>query len=154
MNLTTIMRLTSNRHVTTQSGFTLIELMIVVAVIGILAAIATVSYQTQVRQSYLITLYQEINHFRLPYQIMIDEGAGVTGFSPNGLNMPEQTKYCQFSVIAPDANAATPNAVRCQIQNLSYLKNQYLSLDRAADGSWQCRASGGIAKAYLPKGCQ
>jgi len=141
-------------NTSTQSGFTLVEIMIVVAIIGILAAIATVSYQVQLRKMHLITLYQEMNHFRMPYQILINEGAGVTNFSPNGLNMPTQTKYCQFSVTAPNADAVTTNAVICQIQNLRYLSNQTLSLDRGADGSWQCRASSGITSAYLPKACR
>ncbi|WP_352336573.1 pilin [Psychrobacter sp. 16-MNA-CIBAN-0192] len=147
---------TSKRHVsvTLQSGFTLIELMLTIAVIGILAAIAAVSYQSQIRQSQLTTIYQELNHFRLPYQILINEGAGVTGFSPEGLNVPEQTKYCQFTVTTPHATAATPNAVRCKIQNIGYLQNQHLSLDRAANGTWQCQASAGIPHSYLPKGCQ
>lgn len=143
-----------NRKLSAQSGFTLIEIMIVVAIIGILSAIATVSYQTQVRKTQVMTIYKEINHFRLPYQILMNDGAGVTGFSPSGLNMPAQTQYCQFTVTVPNANAATPNAVSCQIQNLSYLSNQTLSLDRAADGSWRCRASIGIARPYLPQACR
>lgn len=148
------MLLNSNRYIANQSGFTLIELMIVIAIIGIMTAIATVSYQIQVRKTHLLMIYQEINHFRLPYQTLMNEGAGVTGFSPNGLNMPAQTKYCQFSVTAPNATGVTPNAVRCQIQNLNYLQNQYLSLDRSADGSWHCKASTGISVSYLPQACQ
>lgn len=80
----------------------------------------------------------------------------MTEFSSSGLNMPAQTKYCQFRVTASNANSATTDAVACQIQNqnLGYLQNQYLSLDRAADGSWRCRASTGIPKNYLPQACQ
>ena len=137
-----------------QSGFTLIELMIVIAIIGILAAIAGVSYQTQVRQTQLATLYQEMNHFRLPYQILMDDGAGVTDFSPSGLNIPEQTKYCQFTVTAPAKSGMTTDAVKCTIQNLPYAQGETISLDRAADGSWQCRASTGISKTYLPQACR
>ena len=76
----------------TQSGFTLVEIMVVIAIIGILASIATVSYQVQLRKTQVMTIYKEINHFRMPYQILINEGVGVTGFSPSGLNMPVQTK--------------------------------------------------------------
>lgn len=144
----------SARACQSQSGFTLIEMMIVVAIIGILAATIVFNYQIQLRKTQIMTIYQETNRFRLPYQILTDDGAGVIDFSPSGLNMPVQTKYCQFTVIAPNANGATPNAVTCTIQNLSYLQGQSLSLDRAANDSWQCRPSAGIPKAYLPKECQ
>ncbi|MGP9515206.1 pilin [Psychrobacter sp. AOP5-CZ1-12] len=137
-----------------QSGYTLIELMIAVSIIGILAATATVSYQTQVRKSQIMTIYKEINHFRLPYRTLIDNGAGVTDFSPRGLNMPAQTKYCQFSVTAPLAGSTTANAIICRIHNLPYLQAQTLSLDYLADGAWQCQASAGIKDAYLPQDCQ
>lgn len=140
-------------NLSTQSGFTLIEVMIVVAIIGILSAIATVSYQTQVRKTQVMTIYKEINHFRLPYQTLVNEGAGVTGFSASGLNMPDQTKYCQFSVIAPIADSATSKSITCSIQNLSYLQGQTLSLYYLADGKWQCRASAGIKVSYLPQAC-
>ena len=144
----------SSRNVTIQSGFTLIELMIVIAVIGILAAIVIASYQIRVKQAELTSIYQELSHFKLPYQILINEGEGTATFSPLGLAMKAQTKYCQFGVTAPNINAVTLNAVICHIQNISYLSNQSLSLDRSADGAWQCTPSSGIPKAYLPKLCQ
>ena len=81
-----------------QSGFTLIELMIVIAIIGILTAIATLSYQHQVRKAHIITIYQTLSQFQVRYQTLMDEGGAVTNFSPNGLNMPAQTKYCHFSL--------------------------------------------------------
>lgn len=150
------MRLSQNCQLSAQKGLTLVEIMImiVIAIVGILATIGAVSYQVQVRQTQFITLYQEINHFRLPYQILMDEGAGVLDFSPSGLNIPEQTQYCQFSVTAPAKSGITANAVICIIQNLPYAQGETISLDRAADGSWQCRSSAGIPTAYLPQACR
>ncbi|MGO3119173.1 MAG: pilin [Moraxellaceae bacterium] len=142
------------RYVVIQSGYTLIELMITIAVVSILVAIGVVSYQVQLNKTQVMTLYQEINHFRLPYQILMDDGAGVTDFSTSGLNMSAQTKYCQFNVAAPVAGSTTPNAIVCAIQNLPYLQGQSLSLDYLRDGTWQCRASAGIKDAYLPRACQ
>lgn len=137
-----------------ESGFTLVEIMIVIAINGILAAIATVSYQVQVRQTQMMTAYQETNLFRLPYQTLINEGAGVTDYSPSGLNIPEKTKHCQFTVKAPNLVGDTADAVVCHIQNLSYLQNQSLSLTFTVNGSWECKASSGISVSYLPQACR
>lgn len=148
------MLLNSKRQLTLQSGFTLIELMIVITIIGVLATIATVSYQVQVRKMHLITVYQNLYDYRLPYQLMIDDNSAVTEFSPNGLGLPVQTKYCQFTVIPPNLNSVTDNAIVCTIQNLTYFQGESLSLDLDSDGSWQCTASAGIAKLYLPQECR
>lgn len=144
----------SNGSYKSQAGFTLIEIMIVVAIVGILVSIATVNYQNQVRKTQIMLIYQSLNDFRTPYQILLNDGEGVTDFSPSGLNMPLKTQYCQFSVRPPNTSGITYNAINCQIQNLSYLENQHLSLDRAEDGSWNCKSSIGIAKIYLPEACQ
>lgn len=143
-----------NCQLNTQHGFTLVEIMIVIAIIGILAAIATVSYQVQVRQTQMMTIYQDLNHFRLPYQTLLAGGAGVTAFSLDGLNMPAQTKYCQFTVNSPNLGSDTADAIVCNIQNLPYLQNQSLSLTFTVSGSWECKASSGISVSYLPQACR
>lgn len=137
-----------------QRGFTLIELMIIIAIVGVLSAIAVVSYQTYIRKAHLITIYQEINQFRILYQVLMDANSAVTVFSLDNLNIPTQTKYCQFSVNAPDNTGQATNALQCRVQNLNYLTSQYISLDRSVDGKWQCHASAGIPRAYLPQACR
>lgn len=137
-----------------QAGFTLVELIIVIAIIGILSAVATVSYQTHVRKTNVMNVYKELNHHRLTYEVGIAEGQELSQFNLNGLNIPMQTKHCLYSVNSFVKGSVTHNAIRCQIRSLSYLSNQTLNLDRAIDGTWSCRASSGISRAYLPLECR
>jgi len=52
-----------------QKGFTLIELMIVIAIIGILAAIAIPAYQNYVKKA----AYSEVVSAMSPYKLAVDE---------------------------------------------------------------------------------
>lgn len=56
-----------------QAGFTLIELMIVVAIIGILAAIALPQYQTYTKKAKFTEVVQAVAPFKLAIELCVQE---------------------------------------------------------------------------------
>jgi type IV pilus assembly protein PilA len=62
-----------------QAGFTLIELMIVVAIIGILAAIALPQYQTYTKKAKFTEVVQSVAPFKLAIDLCYQEQNQVLG---------------------------------------------------------------------------
>jgi type IV pilus assembly protein PilA len=158
-------------NIKTVLGFTLIELMIVIAIVGILVAIAIPQYQTYVTRSQYSRGVAEAGSVKSAVESCIAEGrtagvgAGITecdmqgvvtgstilvntniGITvPSGMGAPvlafNQSNPGTATITATFGNSATP-----------ILVNGTATWSRSAAGSWTC-ASSGINTKFTISGC-
>ena len=100
-----------------QQGFTLIELMIVVAIIGILAAVALPAYQDYTIRAKMSEVILAMSSCRTSITEVYQSGPttppSIDGWGCEILNASQQTKYVQF--VHTDLNGG----VRATVQGVS-----------------------------------
>ncbi|MFW5452618.1 pilin [Thioalkalivibrio sulfidiphilus] len=133
-----------------QKGFTLIELMIVVAIIGILAAIAIPAYQNYVARSQTAAGLADIRGGVTAFEERIQiGGAGAAVLADTGL--AAATTRC--SAIAVTGNYSDPadQQIRCTLQGNPQVQGETIQLTRNATGQWVCTTS--VDEPFRPVGC-
>ena len=139
-----------------QQGFTLIELMIVVAIIGILAAIAVPAYQDYIIRAKV----SEVMGIAAKDKTSVSEYFVSMGVVPPNVSASGvSTSPGQSTYISAIAYAAATGSVSYTLQNLAAAVNGTVIAfvpTTSADGvSWACNTATTTTPAkYLPANCR
>lgn len=148
---------------TMQKGFTLIELMIVVAIIGILAAIAIPQYQNYIAKSQVSRVMSETGAVKTAMETCILEGLddstdptcdlGWTGSNLIAAGGDDDEVEMQSGLVVTFGGADAESTIQATFgQNAAQtLHSSTLTWTRSTAGAWSCATD--VADKFRPAGC-
>lgn len=140
-----------------QKGFTLIELMIVVAIIGILAAIAIPQYQNYIAKSQVSRVMSETGSLKTVVETCILDGKTDSTTPPCELGWTTSNLIGaatpQTGLTVTFGTATTNSTIQARFGGnaAQTLASQTLTWTRTPAGAWSCATT--VDTKYKPSGC-
>jgi len=131
-------------------GFTLIELIIVIIIVGILAAVGISQYSTTVEKSRIAEAKIRIGVMRqLAYEYYLNNGS-LTGITNSDLGVDDtctSAGFYRYNIWGVPSDSITLRAIRCQsggkTPDCSYFYGIYMTYYPGTDqGVWHCYLAG------------
>lgn len=129
-------------------GFTLIELMIVVAIIAILAAIALPAYQSYTAKSQLTAALADINSGRSMFEAVL-VADNTSSFDPADVGLATSTPRCSTINLV----SGQTGHIECIVRGAPPINGDALRITRSASGSWVCSTAPGTLERHKPNHC-
>ena len=141
-----------------QKGFTLIELMIVVAIIGILAAVAIPQYQNYIAKSQMTRVVGELSALKTAAETILMEGgvpstADELGFTESSLlKKTNNEPTVSFDAQGKGSIVGTLEGASSAVNTAK------VTISRTVGGVWSCgitkpTGTTGWKDEFAPKGC-
>jgi type IV pilus assembly protein PilA len=139
-------------------GFTLIELMIVVTIVGVLAAIAMPLYQDYISVAQVKRVHSEVSSYRTAVEESFAKGQMTLTNQDLGFVQSNLVEPVSGDILSTQADGSVTLQVVVGGNAAAVVSGVIISLNRSTDGTWECdvdpAAAAGWKASYMPSGCE
>jgi type IV pilus assembly protein PilA len=133
---------------TTNNGFTLIEVMITLAIITVLVAVALPAYQSYTIKSQLASALADITAGKVLFEsrLVADD---IASFDIAMIGLPSSTPRCSSITLVPGVTGE----IRCVLNGAPQIVGESIVITRGSTGLWSCTAPTTVVAGLKPQHC-